>query len=173
MKNPSLNFNEQTLAELSVKYGVVSNVKIIYDGNTGKAKGLAFVVFPTRDEAQAAIDDASNLMVDGKLLTRKFIDKKSENKDALRDNGYEAPRGNSYGATRGNNSLGGEKHNVFVGNLGFKTSENLVKKFFADCGDVIDVIIPKNEDRRSRGFCIVMLKLQKPLKKQKLSPDKS
>jgi len=41
---------------------------------------------------------------------------------------------------------------LFVGNVGFKTSESGLREFFADCGDIIDVRIAMNEDGRPRGF---------------------
>lgn len=45
---------------------------------------------------------------------------------------------------------------IFVGNLNFKTTEPQLRRLFAETGDVISVVIPKNHDTgRSRGFAFV------------------
>jgi nucleolin len=61
-----------------------------------------------------------------------------------------------------------EKFTVFVGNLGFKTSENTIKTFFDECGNVIAVRIAKDrETGRSRGFCHVDFDAQEAVEKAK------
>jgi nucleolin len=158
-KNLSWNTDENLLGEFFGKYGEVTNVKVLYDKNTGKARGLAFVEFSSRADAQKALDDASNLNVDGRLLQVTFSDQKPERPQGGNNFGGNN-RGNFGGNYGGNNRGGssnysGEKFTAFVGNLGFKTSEINVKKFFSDCGGVIDVRIAKNEEGRSKGFCHV------------------
>lgn len=57
-------------------------------------------------------------------------------RDRLRDR----PFGND------NRSSGGQRYTVFVGNLGFKTSENSIRSFFKDCGNIDSVRIAKDAD---------------------------
>jgi len=127
---------------------------------TGKARGLAFVDFSSRAEAQKALDDAANLYIDSRNLQVSFSDQKPQ-----------GGQGNNNGFQRGGNQGGfnkggqggfekkfhdGEKFTAFVGNLGFKTTEAAVGAFFKDCGNVLDVRIAKNpEDGRSKGYAHV------------------
>lgn len=163
-KNLSWNTDENMLGEFFSKYGEVSNVKVLYDKMTGKARGLAFVAFNSRDQAQAALDDAANLTIDGRTLQVSFSDQKPE-----RPQGNQSFGGNNRDFGGNNRDFGGnnrreftprsdfqgERHTAFVGNLGFKTNEGSVRKFFSDCGNVVDVRIAKNEEGRSKGFCHV------------------
>jgi len=135
---------------------------------TGKARGLAFVDFSSRAEAQSAITDAANLIIDGRNLQVTFSDQKPQapsngfnnNKGGYGGNqgGYGGNQG-GYGGQQGGFQKkfhDGEKFTAFVGNLGFKTSENSVASFFGDCGNVLDVRIAKNpEDGRSKGYAHV------------------
>jgi len=150
IKNLGWKSDEQALGNFFGSYGDVQNVKILYDRETGRSKGLAFVGFSARSEAQAALDDAANLTLDGRLLTVSFSDQKPQ-----RDNNQGGNRsfGGNQQPQRSNYS--GDRHTIFVGNLGFKTSEQNLRKFFADCGNVVDVRIAKNEEGRSKGFCHV------------------
>jgi nucleolin len=155
LKNLSWNTNDDMIREFFGNYGEVTNVKVLFDRNTGKARGLGFVEFSKRSEAQSALNDLANLVVDGRQLTATFSDQKPENNNSQggfrqnnNNNGFNNNRG-------GSSNYGGEKFTAFVGNLGFKTNENSVKKFFQDCGSVTDVRIAKNEEGRSKGFCHV------------------
>jgi RNA recognition motif-containing protein len=57
----------------------VENVNVLYDKESGRARGLGSVEFFTREEAQA-LDEASNLTVDGRTLLATFSDQKDANK---------------------------------------------------------------------------------------------
>jgi nucleolin len=162
LKNLSWNTDDNMLYEFFGNYGTVNNVKVLYDKTTGKARGLAFVEFATRAEAQAAIDDAANLNVDNRLIQVTFSDQKDANR-APQQGGYQNGGGSygngSYGNKGGSvtqSNYDGEKHTIFVGNLGFRTTEQSVKNFFKDCGNVVDVRIAKDRDTgKSKGFCHV------------------
>jgi nucleolin len=160
-KNLSWNTDENILGEFFGKYGEVTNVKVLYDKMTGKARGLAFVAFSSRAEAQKALDDAANLEIDSRLIQVSFSDQKPERPafgapQAFGGNNRSFGGQNNYNQDRPQRSnFEGERHTAFVGNLGFKTNEGSVRKFFSDCGNVVDVRIAKNEEGRSKGFCHV------------------
>jgi RNA recognition motif-containing protein len=65
VKNLSYDSNEKSLKSFFSKYGTVTNVKLL-KRDDGKSKGIGFVGFSSRKEAQSAIDDASNLNCDGR-----------------------------------------------------------------------------------------------------------
>lgn len=150
LKNLSWNTDENVLTQHFSTYGEVVNVKVLYDRNTGKARGLGFVEFSTRAEAQAALDAPQN--VDGRDLTMSFSDNKPQR-----------PAGNGFGSNQGSAQRGafnkpnytGDRHTIFVGNLGFRTQENAVAQFFGQVGTVVDVRIAKNEEGRAKGFAHV------------------
>jgi nucleolin len=156
VKNLSWNTDENKLGEFFGKFGEVVNVKVLYDKMTGKARGLGFVEFGTRAEAQEAIDNASSLECDGRLLQVTFSDQKPERPQNGGFGGNNNQRGGdrNFGGNQRSN-YDGERHTVFVGNLGFKTTEDSVKRFFSDCGNVVGIRIAKNEEGRSKGFCHV------------------
>lgn len=129
------------------KFGNVSNVKVLTDKMTGKPRGIAFVNFEKHSQAQKAINGAGEL--DGRDLQCSFSNDKDGNK----------PNNNNFGGNRGGDrpqqSFSGEAFTIFVGNLGFKTNEQTIKKFFQSCGNVVSVRIAKQEDGRAKGFCHV------------------
>jgi len=164
VKNLPWAADENVLYEFFGKYGTVNNVKVLYDKMTGKARGLAFIEFSTRDEAQSAIDKAESLVIEGRNLQVSFSDQKDENRSNNQAGGFnQAQGGFNRGGFNNNNNGGfqkkffdGEKFTAFVGNLGFKTTEQSVGQFFGDCGNVVDVRIAKSpEDGRSKGYCHV------------------
>jgi nucleolin len=161
VKNLPWSADENKLYEFFGNYGTVNNVKVLYDKMTGKARGLAFVEFSSRDEAKKAITDAANLMIDGRNLQVSFSDQKPQgnnNNGFQRQGGFGGNQG-GYGGNQGGfqkKNFDGERFTAFVGNLGFKTTEAAVGAFFKDCGNVLDVRIAKNpEDGRSKGYAHV------------------
>ena len=159
VKNLSFKSSEDSLYTFFGEYGEVENVKMLTDRNTGRSKGIAFVRFASADSAKAVID-AGQLELDGRSLTCDY----SNNKETSRRSGgdYNNNRESSSNYTsrpqksfNNYSDYNGEKYTIFVGNLGFRTSEQNVSKFFSECGNVVGVRIAKGEDGRSRGFCHV------------------
>jgi nucleolin len=151
VKNLSYDSNEKSLKSFFSKYGSVTNVKLL-KRDDGKPKGIGFVGFSSRKEAQKAIDDADNLECDGRKIGVSF----SNEKPSSRDNGNFKQRGNERGGNdrdRGGNRDSG--NTVFMGNLSFKTSEDSIRKFFRDCGKIADIRIAKTPEGKMKGFCHV------------------
>lgn len=147
VKNLSWKADENMIRKHFSKFGNVSNVKVLTDKMTGKPRGIAFVNFEKHSQAQKAINGAGEL--DGRDLQCSFSNDKDGNK----------PNNNNFGGNRGGDrpqqSFSGEAFTIFVGNLGFKTNEQTIKKFFSSCGNVVSVRIAKQEDGRAKGFCHV------------------
>jgi len=78
-----------------------------------------------------------------------------------RDRG-DRDRGDRGGRDRGGD---GNKSTIFVGNLGFKTSENTIRSFFRDCGKVLDIRIAKTPDGKAKGFCHIDFESQESVDK--------
>ena len=158
VKNMSYESSEKSLKSFFSKYGTVTNVKIL-KRDDGKSKGIGFVGFSSRKEAQSAIDDADNLNCDGRTVQVSYSNDKKPDRGGDRD------RGSDRGGSRGGNDRGGDRggsrggndsgNTVFMGNLSFKTSEDSIRKFFRDCGKIADIRIAKNPDGKMKGFCHV------------------
>lgn len=160
VKNLSWSTNENSLRKFFSNYGAINNVKLLMNRETGKSRGLAFVEFSKRSEAQAVINDEANLSIDGRNVQVSFSNEKdtrpvgnNNRQGGFNQGGYN--QGGNQGGYQQRSNYSGDRHTIFVGNLGFKTREDTVRKFFSDCGNVVDVRIAKNEEGRSKGFCHV------------------
>lgn len=149
VKNMSYNSNEDSLYEAFSQFGTVTNVKILYDKNTGKSKGIGFIRFECRKEAENAMQNVGE--VDGRNIQCAWSNEKPSGDSQGGRNDRNQGRQNQGGFQKVDHD--GPVHTIFIGNLGFRTSEKTVASFFADCGRVVDVRIAKGEDGRSRGFC--------------------
>ena len=90
------------------------------------------------------MNDADNIVVGGRNLQIRYSNDKS---GPIRGGG-------------GNNTNGGKKgpsteFGIFVGNMNYQCNENDLKKFFKDCGKVVDVRIAKKPDGKLKGFAHV------------------
>ena len=156
-KNLSYNSNEDSLWEYFSKFGTVTSSKVVLDKMTGKSRGFGFVGFETRSAAKKAISECGE--IDGRQPTVQFSNQKPQGQSF--GGGNQGGFGGNQGGYGGQpapkrSNYDGERHSIFVGNLGFKTQENNIRKFFASCGNVVDVRIAlSKEDGRPRGFCHV------------------
>jgi nucleolin len=164
-KNLPWSADENKLYEFFGTYGTVNNVKVLYDRTTGKARGLAFVDFSSRAEAQKALDDQANLFIDSRNVQCSFSDNKPQ-PQAGGAGGFQKPaygqqQQGGYGGQAQEGAFekkwhDGEKFTAFVGNLGFKTTPTTIGQFFGVCGNVLDVRIASDrETGRSKGYAHV------------------
>ena len=143
VRNIGFNTTQEELAEFFQKYGDVEESKICTDKNTGKSKGFGFLKFYEKKSAVAAMNDADNIVVGGRNLQIRYSNDK-----------------NSPIRGGGNNNNSGKKgpaseFGIFVGNMSYKCNEDDLKKFFKDCGKVLDVRIAKKPDGKLKGFAHV------------------
>ena len=99
------------------------------------------------------MNDGDNIVVGGRNLQIRYSNDKS---------------GPKRGGGNGNNNNSGKKgpateFGIFVGNISYKCTENGLKKFFKECGKVVDVRLAKKRDGKLKGFAHVILKIKKPL----------
>jgi len=136
------------------KFGKVDNVKILYDRQTGKAKGIGFVNFESRSDAENAINNGDDLEIDGRKVEVNYSNQRRERpsfggRDHDRDR-----RDDRRDDRRRDREPNAESKCIFVGNLSFKTDENSIRDFFDGCGNIDDVRIASH-DGKSKGFCHV------------------
>jgi nucleolin len=148
VKNMSWNSTEDSLWEAFSKFGAVANIKLLYDKNTGKPRGIGFISFESRKEAKAAMVGIGE--VDGRTINCSWSNEKPT--DAPNRAFAKPAYNNNNGGSSFPQKSQGDSHSIFIGNLGFKTTEKGVTNFFSDCGNVVGVRIAKNEDGSYKGF---------------------
>jgi nucleolin len=148
IKNLPWTANEDSVREAFGELGTVVNVKLLTDKFTGKPKGIGFVEFEKRSDAKKALD---GIDIEGRQVQCNWSNEKKEGgappKFGQRDGGER-----SFSRPQ---TSGGEGTTIFVGNLGFKTTDQQIKKFFSSCGNVLGVRIATHEDGKRKGFCHV------------------
>ena len=77
-----INYNstEDDLKETFSKYGEVIFCKILKDRETQKSKGIGFVKFNDKKSAVIAMNDANNIVCQGRNLRIKYSNDKSGKK---------------------------------------------------------------------------------------------
>lgn len=64
----SLYTQERDLKEVFSKYGPLEDVQVVYDAQSGRSRGFAFVYFESVDDAKAAKDRCNGLEIDGRKI---------------------------------------------------------------------------------------------------------
>ena len=85
--NLSFDVTEQDLEQTFAVHGSVLEVQAIYDRDTGRPRGFAFVTMETREEADAAIAALTGVKHQGRDLT--------VNEARSREERPQGPRGNN------------------------------------------------------------------------------
>ena len=152
VRNLSYNTTEEELAEYFQKYGDVEVSKIVTDKSTGKSRGFGFLKFYEKKAAVKAMKDAENIEVGGRNLQIRYSN----------DKGSQMKGGNGGSAKKGGPTT---EFGVFVGNISYKCTENDLKKFFKDCGKVVDVRLAKKPDGKLKGFAHVDFETKEGMEK--------
>ena len=121
------------LHDIFSKYGAMSKCKLVEAG--GRSRGIAFIEYEKASDAAKALKGENGANHAGRTITVEYSGKKD-------------------GAAI-TTAAPGEITCLFVGNIGFYTTEESVRGFFADAGEITSVRIALGEDGRARGFCHV------------------
>lgn len=68
----SIYTQETDLKEILGKYGHIEDVQIVYDAQTGRSRGFAFVYFEREGDAAVAKDRCNGIEVDGRKIRVDF-----------------------------------------------------------------------------------------------------
>jgi len=130
----SFDVDANALAEIFGKYGTMTKCKLVEAG--GRSRGIAFIEYDNHDSAAAALAGENGAEHMGRQITVEFS-------------------GNKPGTDGPTSAAPGESNCVFCGNIGFYTTEETIRGFFGQAGNVTSVRIALGEDGRARGFCHV------------------
>ncbi len=67
-----MHTNERDIKDVFSKYGRVTDVKIIYDGKTGRSRGFGFIYFNKADDASSAKEEMHGYDLDGHKIRVEF-----------------------------------------------------------------------------------------------------
>jgi RNA recognition motif-containing protein len=128
--------------------GDVTDVFLPSDRNTGRLRGFAFVTLTGgTDVANKAIDGMDQSDLDGRSI-RVNVSKPREDRAA--------PSGGGSGGAF--NSSGSADVKLYVGNISFDTTEDILRDAFSKYGSVSDCFLPTDrESGRPRGFAFVTM----------------
>jgi cold-inducible RNA-binding protein len=93
--NLSFNTTENDLQNAFAAHGTVSEVNLLMDRETGRARGFGFVTMSTPEEAQNAINAMNGASLDGRDLTVNIAKPREE-----RSGGGGFRQGNQFGGGR-------------------------------------------------------------------------
>jgi RNA recognition motif-containing protein len=129
--------------------GDVTDVFLPSDRNTGRLRGFAFVTLTGgTDVANKAIDGMDQSDLDGRSI-RVNVSKPREDRAA--------PSGGGGGGGAFNSS-GNADVKLYVGNISFDTTEDILRDAFSKYGSVSDCFLPTDrESGRPRGFAFVTM----------------
>ena len=102
--NLSFNTTQNQLQDAFSQHGVVVEVALMLDRETGRSRGFAFVTMDTVESAQAAIAAMSGAQLDGRSLT---VNEAKPKEERPRTGGYGGGGGGGYGG--GGGGRGGDR----------------------------------------------------------------
>lgn len=137
------------LAEICQDHGTVEEVEVIYDQESGRSRGFAFVTMASNEDAQAVINALDGSDMGGRAL-RVNYPQSNRDKPRFERSERRAPSGGSRRPD--------DPNKLFVGNLSWGCDEGALYQLFADYGKVVDAtVVYDRESGKSRGFGFVTL----------------
>ncbi|KAK5003662.1 hypothetical protein LTR28_009889 [Elasticomyces elasticus] len=142
----SWNVDEDWLKREFEAYGAVKSARIITDRNTGKSKGFGYVEFEEVEHAKAALDALNGSMLDGRSLKCDFSQPREErpyNKDQVQG------RAQKFG----DRQLGEAQSQLFIGNISFDATPDMITETFQEYGSIKGVRLPTDQETGApKGF---------------------
>ena len=101
VRNLSYDAREEDVREKFAEFGEVLDVYIPKERGSMRPRGMAFVKYPTQDEANAAVEKSANMEICGREIRCEIANQQRKSADEMRANdrgrgGYDDRRG-SYG----------------------------------------------------------------------------
>ncbi|XP_035249293.1 polyadenylate-binding protein 1-like isoform X3 [Anguilla anguilla] len=153
----SLYTTERDLREVFSKYGPISDVSIVYDQQSRRSRGFAFVYFENREDSKEAKERANGMELDGRRIRVDFLITKR-------------PHTPTPGIYMGRPNIANPDPNCCLGVFGLSlyTTERDLREVFSKYGPISDVsIVYDQQSRRSRGFAFVYFENREDSKEAK------
>ncbi|XP_076906068.1 heterogeneous nuclear ribonucleoprotein 1-like [Bidens hawaiensis] len=133
---------EQRLTDYFTKYGHVSQTVIMRDKITGRPRGFGFVVFSDPTVLDSVVQDRHS--IDGRNVeAKRALSREEQQASRLANSASRSSGGSGNYRTK----------KIFVGGLPSTLTEEQFREYFANYGDVTDVVIMIDQNtNRPRGF---------------------
>jgi RNA recognition motif-containing protein len=154
--------SEEVKDVLESRYGLIEEGTVVYDRNTGKSKGFAFMTFATVESACSAIIDSNNGLIElgGRQLLLKFAaDRADAAANSMKGGEYTssielpyAPVADYYAATPASqNSM----RKLFVYNLSPLTTSESLAAVFGKYGRMEECLVVTDSAGVSKRYAFV------------------
>ncbi|KAF8401984.1 hypothetical protein HHK36_012935 [Tetracentron sinense] len=132
--NLPYNCDSAQLAGIIQEHGSPELIEVLYDRNTGRSRGFAFVTMSSIEDANAVIQNLDGSEYGGRTLRVNFSDKPK-------------PREPFYPES---------EYKLFVGNLSWSVTSESLTQVFQEYGNVVGArVLFDGETGRSRGYGFV------------------
>ncbi|XP_022749009.1 28 kDa ribonucleoprotein, chloroplastic-like isoform X2 [Durio zibethinus] len=132
--NLPYNVDSAQLAGIIQEYGSPELIEVLYNRNTGKSRGFAFVTMSTIEDCNAVIENLDGSEYLGRNLRVNFSDKPR-------------PREPLYPET---------EYKLFIGNLSWSVTSESLTQAFQEYGNVVGArVLYDGETGRSQGYGFV------------------
>ena len=128
--------DEESLEDFFSKFGDIEKCNIVRDPE-GRSKGFAFVKFYETSDVEKIISEGDNIMIDGRQCRVNLSKSARGDKKPMRSEREPSP----------------ETETLFVGNLNFDSTEDSIKDFFSDCGEIKECRLSFKDNGQHKGFC--------------------
>jgi len=118
-------------------------------GDDGSFRGVAFITYEDAEGVEKALK-YNGEDYGGRWLK---VNKAGDKPDGKGKDG----KGKGKGKDKGKGKGGGGNNDltVFVGGLSWSVDEETLKKDFGECGEVVNLRMPKNEEGQSKGIAFI------------------
>lgn len=138
----SWNVDEDWLYREFEKFGTITGCRVISDRESGRSKGFGYVEFESADAAATAQKEMHGYELDGRPLNVDF----STPREKPANKTFE--RANKFGDKRSAPS-----NTLFLGNLSFDCSNEVVQEAFQEYGSISRVSLPTDRETGAlKGF---------------------
>ena len=151
--------DEGRLREEFGQFGTVTDVFLPVDRNSNRPRGFGFVTLSSRESAEKAISKMDQAQLDGRTIrVNESRPKGSSGGDGPSSSGGRGSSTGGGGGGSGFNPSGTADVKLYVGNLAFETTEEMVRQTFEQYGKVLDCFLPTDRDSgKVRGFAFVTM----------------
>ncbi|GAM86674.1 hypothetical protein ANO11243_046920 [Dothideomycetidae sp. 11243] len=142
----SWNVDEDWLAREFEGFGEIVGVRIITRPEDGKSKGFGYVEFSSEEDATKALDAKQGALVDGREIN---VDFGKPRPDRSYNNEQVSARAQKFGDRAPN----APSNTLFVGNVSFNATQDMLSEAFAEYGSVNSIRLPTDQETGTmKGF---------------------
>ena len=132
----SWNVDDEWLYREFEEFGELTGARVVTDRDSGRSKGFGYVEFVNAADAATALKAKKGTQIDGREANVDF--------STPRDNSAPKDRANNRAKDFGD-SQSPPSDTLFLGNLSFGASEDMIGEAFGEHGTVVNVRLPTDQ----------------------------